>query len=171
MKKALFCLLLFYPYYVFAVDISPQEVKNLLYHGDVQNVVNDLWDNAENWEFITEEISKGNSDWISIIPNLISGADTNVAESLGIALAVGLSANPSAVFSAIDDKTDAISTERICTMYYIEPSHESLYHYYEVTHKKLSEIKGENAQKCLTALDGAMEYIKLQELQNYKITM
>ena len=162
MKKVLLSLCLFFTYYVFAAEITPQIIKEQAAQREVQELVNDLWDNAQNWDLLTEEISLGNTEWINIVPILISGSDANVAESLGIALTAGLSTNPMAVFSVLDDKNDAISVDRICTMYYIEPNHDSLYHYYDNTRQKLVEA-GDSVKKCLKVLNDAMDYIKLQE--------
>ena len=114
MKKILmvFCIL---SASAFASHPTAQQLTEKIKLKGAQSVISDLYaDNEKEWQYVTVEIAKGSSEWLTVASLLAPGSDADSAETLSEAVAVAIPCNPEGVLNIITDRYVPLSLGEVC---------------------------------------------------------
>lgn len=95
------------------------------------------------WDNFIEHVSRGEEDWLRVIPEIRGGTDAGTAESIGIALAYALPENPKGVLNL----ANSTSLKGACSIPFIEPEEEFLEEYLNRARVALDAVSEEYYQE------------------------
>ncbi|WP_380182613.1 hypothetical protein [Kalamiella sp. sgz302252] len=80
-----------------------------------EKVISELYTHEEkDWRYVTEQIAKGDDNWLHIAALLAPGADADSAETLSVAVGLAIPHNPSGVLHILTNRYISLSPGEIC---------------------------------------------------------
>lgn len=107
-----------------------------------QKVILELTHDDSQWDAVTENIQRGDGEWLEVARLLKPGSDAGSAEDLNFSVARALPKNPVEVLSLVDGVYFEI--ERVCTVPFIEAERDVEERYLKEVEVALLNMRGES---------------------------
>jgi hypothetical protein len=153
LQRLLFLVLMLFVMggYAHADGPTPAMIIAQIKKGGSEKVVLELTHNDSRWDAVTENIQKGDKEWLEVARLLKPGSDAGSSEDLNFSVARALPRNPVDVLSLIDGAYFEI--ERVCTIPFIEAER-------DVEERYLKDVEG-----ALLNMQGESDNHKVQTLR------
>ncbi|WP_342754500.1 hypothetical protein AAGQ96_21305 [Pantoea sp. MBD-2R] len=99
----------------FASHPTAQQLTEKIKLKGSQAVISDLYaSNEKEWQYVTAEIGKGSSEWLTVAGLLVPGSDADSAETLSEAVGTAIPHNPAGVLNIITERYYPLSLKQVC---------------------------------------------------------
>jgi len=147
------------------VDMQPQDIHAAIQKRGAKAVVNEIYENHENWSVLLNAVSSGNPEWLKVAKALSVGTDAGSANMLQIAVTRALGNAPRETLKLMSEGTGntvpVFWPVFVCSSNFLidYPADKSALEFIDNTIEKLNKIKEPGLIKirdeCVKALHNA----------------